>query len=81
VTAAYPTPALGERIGPFRLVTPLGEGGFAPVYLASEEYGGVEVRVVALKLFFMDRVGPEAFDAIVAEARALSRVEHRSVVR
>lgn len=72
---------VGSRIGPFRLVTQLGEGGFAPVYLASEEYGGVEVRIVALKLFFTERVGQAAFDQVVAEARALSRVEHRSVVR
>lgn len=51
------------------------------MFLASEEYGGVEVRIVALKLFFPNKVGPEAFEGVVTEARALSRVEHRSVVR
>ena len=49
------------------------------MFLASEEYGGVEVRIVALKLFFPTR--PDVFDDVVAEARSLSRVEHRSVVR
>lgn len=72
---------IGSRVGPFRLVARLGEGGFAPVYLAAEEYGGIEVRVVALKLFFTARVGPTLFEQVVAEARALSRVEHRNVVR
>ena len=72
---------IGSRVGPFRLVAQLGEGGFAPVYLAAEEYGGIEVRVVALKLFFTARVGPTLFEQVVAEARALSRVEHRNVVR
>lgn len=72
---------IGARIGPFRLVARLGEGGFAPVWLAAEEYGGVEIRVVALKLFFTDDVAPTLFAQVVAEARALSRVEHRNVVR
>jgi serine/threonine protein kinase len=74
-------PAIGARIGPFRLVTQLGEGGFAPVFLASEAYGGVEVRVVALKLFFTEDVGSAVFEQVVAEARSLGRVEHRNVVR
>ena len=47
------------RLGPFRFVAELGEGGFAPVFLASEEYGGAELRTVALKLFAVDAVaGP-----------------------
>lgn len=71
----------GTRLGPFRIVTQLGEGGFAPVFLAAEEYGGVELRVVALKLFFTAELGESAFEQVVAEARALSRVEHRNVVR
>src|SRR5690242_13664108 len=74
-------PAIGTKLGPFKLLTQLGEGGFAPVFLASEEYGGIEVRIVALKLFFPDRIGPSVFEQVVAEARALHRVEHRNVVR
>jgi len=79
------------RLGPFRLVAPLGEGGFAPVFLAVEEHGGVELRSVALKLFALDdfsRLGgltPKAAEAararIIEEARALCRVEHPNIVR
>ncbi len=78
------------RLGPFRFVAELGEGGFAPVFLASEEYGGTELRTVALKLFAVDDmvgVGSGtagarslARERIVEEARALCRVEHPNVV-
>lgn len=77
------------RLGPFRFVAELGEGGFAPVFLAAEEYGGAELRTVALKLFAVDDVaGPKgtagshslARERIVEEARALCRVEHPNVV-
>jgi serine/threonine protein kinase len=79
------------RIGSFRLVAELGEGGFAPVFLAVEEYGGTELRTVALKLFAIDELSPttgstdggvrSARDRIIEEARALCRVEHPNVVR
>jgi len=78
------------RLGPFRFVAELGEGGFAPVFLAAEEYGDAELRTVALKLFAVDdMVGagsgtagsrPLARERIVEEARALCRVEHPNVV-
>ncbi len=82
-----------KRIGPFRIVSPLGEGGFAPVFLASEEYGGVQLRSVALKLFAVDDLSPmttatggeravrSARDRILEEARAICRVDHPNVVR
>ncbi|HSN96695.1 MAG TPA: hypothetical protein VLS89_00310, partial [Candidatus Nanopelagicales bacterium] len=43
-----------RRLGPFLLVHQLGKGGFAPVWLAREVYGGVEIRRVAIKLFAFD---------------------------
>lgn len=82
--------ATPPRIGPFRLVAELGEGGFAPVFLAAEEYGGVELRTVALKLFALEDVTAQAGTAgargqararIIDEARALCHVEHPNVVR
>jgi serine/threonine protein kinase len=84
------TSASPPRLGPFRLVAELGEGGFAPVFLATEEYGGAELRTVALKLFALDDVaGPTGtasslhltHERIIEEARALCRVEHPNVVR
>jgi eukaryotic-like serine/threonine-protein kinase len=84
--AGTPSPAVARilaktppRLGPFRIVRQLGEGGFAPVFSAVEEHGGVELRTVALKLFDTSRV--ERPEQVLEEARALCRVEHPNVVR
>lgn len=81
-----PSPAIARilerdppRLGPFRIVAELGEGGFAPVFAAVEEHAGVELRTVALKLFATAQVA--SADQILDEARALCRVEHPNVVR
>ncbi|MFO0760967.1 MAG: protein kinase [Byssovorax sp.] len=86
-------PLLGDpggelRLGPFRLLRKLGQGGFAPVWLAEETYEGRRLREVAIKLFFLPAaIGDDPDDArqwrdrIVEEARALCRVEHPNVVR
>jgi serine/threonine protein kinase/energy-coupling factor transporter ATP-binding protein EcfA2 len=71
-----------RRLGPFALVRQLGSGGFAPVWLAREVYGGTEVRAAAVKLFGLDELGTRRVQArILEEARALCRVEHPNVVR
>lgn len=82
-------------LGPFKLIRPLGAGGFAPVWLASEVYGDVVLREAAVKLFPVEpstqdgRVSwssgsgasaPER-QRVIDEARALCRVEHPNVVR
>lgn len=84
-----------RQIGPFRLDRELGKGGFAPVFLAKELYGGIELRTVAVKLFAIDGVrsgtrnlipsgdtaARQARDRVIDEARALCRVDHPNVVR
>lgn len=84
--AGAPSPAVARilaktppRLGPFRIVRQLGEGGFAPVFSAVEEHGGVELRTVALKLFDTSQLLRPA--QVLEEARALCRVEHPNVVR
>jgi eukaryotic-like serine/threonine-protein kinase len=86
-------PDADRRLGPFLLVSALGRGGFAPVWLAKEIYGATELRTAAVKLFSLDphagEDGPRssgptstaARDRIVEEARALCQVEHPNVVR
>lgn len=78
----------GDSFGPYRIVRPLGRGGFAPVFLAEEIHDGKKLRDIALKLFFLpEGIDPttEAAsawrDGVFAEARALCRVQHPSVVR
>lgn len=78
----------GDLFGPYRIVRQLGRGGFAPVYLAEEHHDGKKLRDVALKLFYLpDGIDPASSEAetwregVLAEARALCRVQHPSVVR
>ena len=68
-----------RALGPYRLIEPLGAGGFAPVWLASERFGEVEIRTVAIKLFAL--AAGAAGDDVVRELQALGRVEHPNVVR
>ena len=77
-----------STLGPFQLVRPLGQGGFAPVWLAEETYGGRRLRDVALKLFFLpaqfehaSREAEKWREDVINEARSLCRVEHPNVVR
>ncbi len=87
-------PDAERRLGPFVLVSALGRGGFAPVWLAREIYGATELRTAAVKLFSLEPAGAgeddarisgpssaAARDRIVEEARSLCQVEHPSVVR
>ena len=67
-----------SHLGPFRLVRPLGKGGFAPVWLAEESHDGKRLRDVALKLLVLPEglAGSEAEadrwrQEVLGEARAL----------
>ncbi|WP_437338554.1 serine/threonine-protein kinase [Sorangium sp. So ce394] len=82
------SPPVISHLGPFRLLRRLGEGGFAPVWLAEETYNGRTFREVAIKLFVLPATlsGSPAEasrwrEGILDEARALCRVEHPNIVR
>lgn len=79
-----------RKLGPYRLLRPLGKGGFAEVWLAKETFGGIEIRDAAVKLFPLQNDGPLSSGSrpstggsqrIIEEARALCQVEHPNVVR
>jgi serine/threonine protein kinase len=77
-------PESSRRLGQFALVKQLGRGGFAPVWLAREEYAGRELRTVALKLFALESgdIGRAAsVEQVLEEARTLCRVDHPNIVR
>lgn len=69
---------LGDCIGPYRLVTRLGEGGSGVVYLAERDDIGA---VVAIKLLRDAWVTQERRDWFLAEQRALARLTHPCIAR
>jgi serine/threonine-protein kinase len=68
----------GERLGPYRLLRQLGEGGMARIYLAEHEKLG---RICAIKRLhadhFADRITVARF---LAEARAVGAIHHPNLV-
>ncbi|MEM8998592.1 MAG: serine/threonine-protein kinase, partial [Acidobacteriota bacterium] len=68
-----------RRIGPFRVVERLGQGGMGTVYLA-EQTEPVERRV-ALKLMRRSLSGPRARARFEIERRALARLTHPNVAQ
>jgi serine/threonine protein kinase/tetratricopeptide (TPR) repeat protein len=66
----------GDRVGPFRLLRLLGEGGMASVFLAERLDGGPQVALKSV------RVPSEALlPRIRREVAALARVRHPGIVR
>ncbi len=65
----------GLRIGPYRILKPLGSGGMGAVYLAQDERLD---RRVALKIL-TGRAGEDAARRIRHEARAVARLNHPNI--
>ena len=70
--------APGTRIGPFRIVAPIGMGGMGEVYLAEREDADFAQRV-ALKLLRADSMINAALFA--RERRLLAQVDHPNIAR
>jgi serine/threonine protein kinase len=70
----------GQRIGPYRLLRPLGAGGMAAVWLA-ERADGAFRREVALKLPFLSRLLPDLAERFARECDILARLEHPNIAR
>lgn len=67
------------RIGPYRILKPLGEGGMGVVYEALHD--SIERRV-ALKVLHPEYArNPDAVTRFFNEARAVNRIEHPNIVQ
>jgi hypothetical protein len=71
---------LGRRIGPFRLLTLIGEGGMGAVYLAERDDAQFHHRV-AIKILQHSVGSPEAVARFRDERQILAALEHPNIVR
>ena len=68
-----------DRIGPYTIVKPIGEGGMGEVFLATQEEP-IE-RTVALKLIRPGLASPEVIARFESERQALAMMDHRNIAR
>ncbi len=81
--AEQPTPrecgvSAPERVGPYRVIEKLGEGGMGIVYLAEREK---PQRRVALKVIRAGALGPETLRRFELECEALARLKHAGIAQ
>jgi tetratricopeptide (TPR) repeat protein len=70
----------GGRVGPYRLLRPIGSGGMGTVYLARRDDEQYE-RLVAVKVLRWGLDTPEARLQFLAERQILARLEHPNIAR
>ncbi len=70
----------GARLGPFRLVERLGEGGMGEVWLA-ERADGAYTQQVAIKSPHAGAEAPQALERFEHERRLLAALEHPGIAR
>jgi serine/threonine protein kinase len=67
----------GQQIGNYRIIRPLGQGGFATVYLGEHIYLKTEA---AIKLLAM-RMPERDFQTFLKEAQTIARLKHPHIIR
>ena len=70
----------GDRVGPYRLLRPIGSGGMADVWLAERDDGAF-AREVALKLPLVSRLRRDLAVRFARERDILARLEHPHIAR
>jgi tetratricopeptide (TPR) repeat protein len=69
-----------DRLGPYRILAPLGEGGMSTVYLAERE-GADFTQLVALKLSRAGVADAHFAERLRSERRILAGLEHPGIAR
>ncbi len=70
----------GQRVGPYRLIAELGQGGMGAVWRAARADGAF-AREVALKLPLVNRLRPDLAARFLRERDILARLEHPHIAR
>lgn len=78
--AQLEAPAAARRIGPYRLVRKLGEGGMSEVYLGLREDGELEQRV-AIKLMRPEVSSTDMVRRFEIERQILASLDHPAIAR
>ncbi len=73
-----PSVAIGERVGPYRVIREIGQGGMGTVYEAHRDEGGFHKRV-ALKMVARGRDSDAILRRFRYERQILARLEHRNI--
>lgn len=71
---------VGRRVGPFRLLALIGEGGMGAVYLAERDDAEFQHRV-AIKILRQSMGSPELIARFRDERQILAALEHPNIVR
>jgi serine/threonine protein kinase len=69
--------SVGQRLGNYRLVRLLGQGGFAQVYLGEHLRLGTQAAIKLLSTHLPD----DDIEKFLAEARTIARLEHPHIIR
>jgi eukaryotic-like serine/threonine-protein kinase len=68
---------IGQQLGNYRLLSPLGRGGFADVYLAEHVYLNTQAAIKVLQM----RLTDEDKISFLVEARTIAHLKHTNIVR
>jgi predicted ATPase/class 3 adenylate cyclase/DNA-binding CsgD family transcriptional regulator len=68
---------VGQRLGNYRLIRPLGRGSFAEVYLGEHLHLGTQAAIKVLHVHFTS----EASEQLRTEARTMARLTHPHIMR
>jgi len=75
-----PLPLPGMSVGPYRLVSMIGQGGMGSVFLAERSDGEIQQRA-AIKLLRADADRPSFRDRFLQERQLLANLNHPSIAR
>ena len=68
---------VGQQLGNYRIIRPIGRGGFADVYLGEHIYLKTQVAVKILQM----RLTNEDMEGFLKEARTIAHFVHPHIVR